>query len=64
MSVRRVLAVVACLLIGTGIGGVRDLTGDQAPERTCVETEPDATMECSDGTTCYWVNGVWVCDSN
>ena len=60
---RRVLAVIGCIMIGMSIGGVLHARDRITEVRQCVETEP-GVMECDDDTTCYWLDGVWVCEDN
>ena len=62
---RRVLAVIACMMVGTAVGGVvHARNASSTTVRTCEETEDGSTMYCDDGTTCYLVNGVWICEPN
>ena len=63
MSVRRICAVIGCLIVGTSLGGVGHATQPRNTVRTCEEVR-EGVMECDDGTTCFYINGVWVCEPN
>jgi hypothetical protein len=61
MWTRRTLAVLACLMAGTVIGGVGHATVPGSTVRTCEEVL-EGVLQCDDNTTCYYVNGVWICE--
>jgi len=62
MYTGKICAVLAALAVGTFAGSVVYAHGTaRVPVRTCEEAAPDL-MICDDGTTCYMVGGVWVCE--
>ena len=61
--IRRVLAVLGCIVLGMSLGGVLHARDRIAETRTCEEIDDD-DMVCDDDTACVLVNDVWVCTSN
>lgn len=61
MAIRQVLAVLSSLAIGTGLGSIGHATEAKDPVRTCEEVSEDE-MRCDDGTTCFLIDGIWVCE--
>jgi hypothetical protein len=58
---RRVLAVLGCIMIGMSLGGVLHARDRIQEVRTCEETD-QGLMECDDDTTCYFIDGMWYCE--
>jgi hypothetical protein len=61
--IRRVLAVLGCIMLGMSLGGVLHARDRIEEVRTCEEIDDDE-MVCDDDTTCTLVGGVWVCTPN
>lgn len=59
MRSTRVVAVLLSMIVGTGTGGLVQLSGNQTETSGC-ERVGGQRRECPE-RTCVFLNGMWVC---